>query len=190
MKFSIRDLLLVTFIVALAVAWCIDRSRLAAEFGRLRDDYSGYKLMPDGTVIAPDGEVTPPRIWEDTHIERYESYYPHEKTQGINPPVDGHKETFSWREATGQRVRVEGIAWGSLEKGLGEYVMMNEANIYVAKGEFLDKGVYGRMVSVSGVLRLRDVGGNPPTRIFILEDAVVQQIEKVDWPWMARERKP
>ena len=40
MKFSIRDLLLVTVIVALAVGWWIDHraaSRLAAELARLRE---------------------------------------------------------------------------------------------------------------------------------------------------------
>jgi hypothetical protein len=35
MKFSIRDLLLVTVIVALAVGWWIDRSRLTSTTGRL-----------------------------------------------------------------------------------------------------------------------------------------------------------
>ena len=36
MKFSIRDLLLVTLCVALALGWGMDRSRLAAERIRLR----------------------------------------------------------------------------------------------------------------------------------------------------------
>jgi hypothetical protein len=35
MRFSIRDLLLVTVIVALAVGWGVDRSRLAKENDRL-----------------------------------------------------------------------------------------------------------------------------------------------------------
>jgi hypothetical protein len=36
MKFSIRDLLWLTLLVAFAVAWWIDRGRLAAEVERLR----------------------------------------------------------------------------------------------------------------------------------------------------------
>ncbi|MGI8981102.1 MAG: hypothetical protein ACR2FY_17895 [Pirellulaceae bacterium] len=35
MKFSIRDLLLVTVIVVLAAGWWVDRSRLASELKRL-----------------------------------------------------------------------------------------------------------------------------------------------------------
>ena len=52
MKFSIRDLLLVTVIVAILVAWWQDRSRLADEVRKLRPD-------PELTVL--DG---PPPYWE------------------------------------------------------------------------------------------------------------------------------
>jgi hypothetical protein len=48
MKFSIRDLLLVTVILAVCVAWWIDRSRLAARvdslesnLGKLRAGFGG-----------------------------------------------------------------------------------------------------------------------------------------------------
>jgi hypothetical protein len=51
MKFSIRDLLLVTVIVALAVGWWLDRSRLAEEVNR---------LMPAELHLSPDGTITPP----------------------------------------------------------------------------------------------------------------------------------
>ena len=42
MKFSVRDLLLVTVIVALAVGWWVDRSRLYRELDRerIRDEQS------------------------------------------------------------------------------------------------------------------------------------------------------
>jgi hypothetical protein len=42
MKFSIRDLFLVTVIVALAAGWWVDRSRLAVEFTRLKEDMALY----------------------------------------------------------------------------------------------------------------------------------------------------
>ena len=38
MKFSIRDLFLVTVIVALAVGWCVDMTKLADEVRRLSPD--------------------------------------------------------------------------------------------------------------------------------------------------------
>ena len=43
MKFSIRDLLLVTVIVALAVGWWVDRSRLTAEVSRLSKLNPAYR---------------------------------------------------------------------------------------------------------------------------------------------------
>ena len=50
MKFSIRDLLLVTVIVALAVAWWVDRSRLAVELDEMHGKYDWL-----GEEIAADG---------------------------------------------------------------------------------------------------------------------------------------
>ena len=53
MRFSIRDLFLVTMIVALAVGWCLDRSRLANEVNRLRP--AEFQLSPNGTFKPPSG---------------------------------------------------------------------------------------------------------------------------------------
>ena len=44
MKFFVRDLLLVTVIVALAAGWWVDRSRLAKEIRRLKDRSAYFKL--------------------------------------------------------------------------------------------------------------------------------------------------
>jgi hypothetical protein len=49
MKFTIRDLLLVTMIVALAVGWWLDRSRLT---GEIRD----YEIIE---MPVPRGETGP-----------------------------------------------------------------------------------------------------------------------------------
>jgi hypothetical protein len=59
MKFTIRDVLLVTVIVALVLGWWLDRSRVASELERMQADYSGWKLLPDGTLLAPDNFVIP-----------------------------------------------------------------------------------------------------------------------------------
>ena len=42
MKFSIRDLLLVTVIAAILVAWWLDHSRLATEIKRLNNPDRGW----------------------------------------------------------------------------------------------------------------------------------------------------
>ena len=44
MKFSIRDLFLVTLIAALAVAWVIDHQRQANEVKKLKDRSAYFKL--------------------------------------------------------------------------------------------------------------------------------------------------
>jgi len=44
MKFSIRDLFLVTMIVALAAGWWIDHRRQAKEIRKLKDPWPGYKF--------------------------------------------------------------------------------------------------------------------------------------------------
>jgi hypothetical protein len=44
MKFSIRDLLLLTVIVALAVGWWVDHRRQAREIRKLKNPWPGYQL--------------------------------------------------------------------------------------------------------------------------------------------------
>jgi hypothetical protein len=61
MKFSIRDLLLVTVIVALAVGWWVDRSRLASneEYWRREAADLAVELQNAGksmVVTFPDGK--------------------------------------------------------------------------------------------------------------------------------------
>ena len=59
MKFSIRDLLLVTVIVALAVGWALDHLRLGSEIRKLKDkstiivDYSWFGA-PTSSAPAPN----------------------------------------------------------------------------------------------------------------------------------------
>jgi hypothetical protein len=62
MKFSIRDLLLVTVIVAVCVAWWVDRAALSARVERLErvqriqelPVLDSYDHMPNSSVFAPN----------------------------------------------------------------------------------------------------------------------------------------
>jgi hypothetical protein len=62
MKYSLRDLLLVTVIAALAVGWCVDRSRLAGEVR----DYEAIE-MPNGPGISGPG--MPLKEWRQQQQE-------------------------------------------------------------------------------------------------------------------------
>jgi hypothetical protein len=61
MKFSIRDMLLVTVIVALALGWWLDKSRLAKANHILRHPYTvgpkpyyDHRSLPNSSAPAPN----------------------------------------------------------------------------------------------------------------------------------------
>ena len=53
MKFTIRDLLLVTMIVALALGWCVDRSRLAKEINALEVKQVADEILVELSRVEP-----------------------------------------------------------------------------------------------------------------------------------------
>ena len=57
MKFSLRDLFLVTLVVALGVGWWVDRGKLAKEIKQLRDnarnDYGFFGQAKTGVIDWP-----------------------------------------------------------------------------------------------------------------------------------------
>jgi hypothetical protein len=59
MKFSIRDLLLVTVIVALAVGWWVDRAKLSREIRRLTPPPQPYYSMGPGPDFLSPKLVAP-----------------------------------------------------------------------------------------------------------------------------------
>ena len=57
MRFTIRDLLWLTLLAAVVVAWWIDRGRLAAEVERLRQstEWQSYPPLPSSLPSAIPG---------------------------------------------------------------------------------------------------------------------------------------
>ncbi|MFN0017357.1 MAG: hypothetical protein ACKVP0_03795 [Pirellulaceae bacterium] len=172
MKFTIRDLFFITVIVAVATAWWLDHRRLSAELA----PSVAFGLTPNGTPV--------PTL--DLEFRQGSFSSATEKAASSPQGYEHDKQTFAWQDAVGQRVTVEGIAWGSYDKGLGECVLMNDAKVFVEPGNFLHLKAYGRPVKVSGILRQETENAGSPLQAFIIESAVVQLIEKVEWPWMTR----
>lgn len=73
MKFSIRDLLLVTLVAAVCVAWWLDRSKLANELDKQKSPY------PYPTYSSP----TPVLPWTDG---AWASQLPKSQAPAVNPP--------------------------------------------------------------------------------------------------------
>src|SRR6266567_1953455 len=48
------------------------------------------------------------------------------------------KSKISWKQAVGQQVIAQGVAWGKWEKGIGDRVILDGTTIYVAKPVALD----------------------------------------------------
>ena len=71
MKFSIRDLLLITVIVAVALGWLVDRSRLAARDVEWEKCFSkamvslSFEIATEHTFDTPNGVWTVNRTRDD-----------------------------------------------------------------------------------------------------------------------------
>jgi hypothetical protein len=71
LRFSIRDLLWLTFVAALLTAWWIDRTRLSNEVERLSHPKSPFDMpdppyIPPSTSLPPPMDSPPPRLKEVT----------------------------------------------------------------------------------------------------------------------------
>ena len=71
MKFTIRDMFLVTVIVALVLGWWVDRSRLATEAARQRENSEAFHEMLD--VSNPSWGVGLPKEVLDRLAPDYEA---------------------------------------------------------------------------------------------------------------------
>jgi hypothetical protein len=97
-----------------------------------------------------------------------------------------------WRDVVGRHVAVEGIAWGSFEKGWGEYVILDGGRVYVANADFGERGAYGKLVRVRGVLSISRIpaaprgttGTSESFELYRIDPAKWEQIDRVRWPWL------
>ncbi len=113
--------------------------------------------------------------------------YTHEMPAGGIKP-----DSKKWSEVVGKKVVIEGVAWGSLEQGFGEYVLLDGPRVYVENAGFLDKKAYGGLVRVMGKLTLEVIPAAKPlsqgptneVQIYKLREVTWEKIDRVDWPWM------
>jgi len=109
----------------------------------------------------------------------------------LAPPVSSNVTRVStWDDRLGSIVEVEGLAWGAMEKGLGDHILMPHNKVYLKNLDLLKTDLNGKLIRVAGVLRKSRV--NPAekfsqgyTRAFEyywIETISFKQIEKVtEW---------
>lgn len=76
MKFSIRDILWLTVVGALGVAWAVDRTRLAADVSRLEADVKRQAAGPDWAGMD--------RIM-DEYYQHWKTLQERERALGLEP---------------------------------------------------------------------------------------------------------
>jgi hypothetical protein len=105
---------------------------------------------------------------------------------------NGKGHSRPWSELIGSQVQVEGITWGAFVKGYDPYVIVENGNIYVPRALDGKEAWNGRPVRVTGKLGSQTIRAaapgsqGPSTDVFYytIEDAKVELIEQVKWPWL------
>lgn len=72
MKFSIRDLLLVTVVVALALGWWLDRSRVAQDAARYKESLMKMRRMgfAGSDLFGQEMQAELNATWEAEHVRK------------------------------------------------------------------------------------------------------------------------
>jgi len=151
----------------------------------------------DGLVYSEDSRVSGEEMGHWTHSRM----------------IDGKRpEEFRWKDILGQRVVVEGIAWGNFDPW-GQYVILDGARVYVdskptkihvpspivpntlieADGGRVEFGkAAGLPVRVAGILateRIQAGTGNQPgpaqeVVLYRIKNATWERIDRIEWPWL------
>ncbi len=106
--------------------------------------------------------------------------------------VNGEKVSKPWADVVGRQVVVEGLAWGAFEKGLGQRVVLAQHSVYVRNIDFIKHKANGRLVRITGTLRigrvgqsLTDAGGfSKEVEYFYLDVKQWKILDQVTSPWM------
>lgn len=106
--------------------------------------------------------------------------------------INGQKVSKPWADVVGRKVIVEGLAWGALEKGLGQHVVLANHSVYVRNIDYLKHKAHGRLVRVIGTLRIGSVSKAPPgtagfakdIEYFYLDVDEWEIVDQVSSPWM------
>lgn len=106
--------------------------------------------------------------------------------------VDGRKAAIPARDTENRRVIVEGLAWGSLEKGLGQRIQLADGHrVYIRNIDYQKHDLDGKLVRAAGMLRRETMKAAPQgaqgyTSDFDYFTLTVEKwgvIERVKKPW-------
>lgn len=116
----------------------------------------------------------------------------HAPAQQTNQIIDGRKVSKPWADIVGREVVVEGLAWGATEAGLGNRVVLAHDTVYLRSIDLLNSRANGRLVRVTGTLRIGRVaqarpgaaGFSQAFEYFYIDVDKCEIVEQVSSPWM------
>ena len=86
-----------------------------------------------------------------------------------------------WKPLVNQTITADGLAWGAMEKGLGQRVILDDGLIYLKNPDFLKHKINGKLIRVSGVLRLRRMNAAPPGAQGYARPFSYYALEVINW---------
>jgi hypothetical protein len=97
------------------------------------------------------------------------------------------KAKTTWRKVVGRKVTVEGIAWAD-GKGLGARVILDETTVYM---QIQEKGPKeGKLVSVTGILKLEKVQASKRTSQGFGDEFVYYTLANPGWKYIDEVTSP
>jgi hypothetical protein len=76
--------------------------------------------------------------------------------------ANGTVREIAWTDMVDQVVSIDGVAWGWLHKGIGQYVASPSQQVYLNSLARKPEEIDGRLVRVTGILRRHHMPAAPP----------------------------